>query len=160
MVKAKQSVDDGETVTNVHFDESDNSYKLFAGYMILPFLGVEGGYVNFGAPGKNFNNTVIGNVGLDLDVDGWEAFVVGVLPLGPVDLFAKVGGISYNVDAKVKLNGSTLGSGSDSDEKAAYGVGAAVGLGGIKVRAEYTAYDVSNGLDDLYMYSVGLTYQF
>jgi predicted porin len=53
-----------------------------------------------------------------------------------------------------------LASGSDSDEKAAYGVGAAFGLGGIKIRAEYTAYDVSNGIDDLYMASVGVTYQF
>jgi predicted porin len=83
-----------------------------------------------------------------------------VLPLGPVDLFAKVGGIEINVDAKVKAGGSTLASGSDSDEKAAYGVGAAFGLGGIKIRAEYTAYDVSNGIDDLYMASVGVTYQF
>jgi hypothetical protein len=139
----------------LHFDEDDTSYKLFAGYMILPFLGFEGGYTNFGSPNKNFNGASV-----DFDVDGWEAFVVGVLPLGPVDLFAKVGGVEINVDAKVRAGGSTLASGSDSDEKAAYGVGAAVGLGGIKVRAEYTAYDVSDNIDDLYMVSVGLTYQF
>jgi len=68
--------------------------------------------------------------------------------------------IEINVDAKVRAGGSTLASGSDSDEKAAYGVGAAFGLGGIKIRAEYTEYDVSNNVDDLYMASVGVTYQF
>ncbi len=147
----------GGTAGTLHFDEDDTSYKIFAGYMVLPFLGFEGGYTNFGSPNKSFGAA---NADFEVEVDGWEGFVVGVLPLGPVDLFAKVGGVSYNVDAKVKVNGSTLASGSDSDEKAAYGVGAAVGLGGIKVRAEYTEYDVSNGLDDLYMVSVGLTYQF
>ncbi len=139
----------------LHFDEDDTGYKLFAGYMLLPFLGFEGGYTNLGSPNKNFSGASV-----DFDVDGWEAFVVGVLPLGPVDLFAKVGGIEINVDAKVKAGGSTLASGSDSDEKAAYGVGAAFGLGGIKIRAEYTAYDVSNNINDLYMASVGVTYQF
>ena len=153
-VKASQNAGAAGTL---HFDEDDTSYKLFAGYMVLPFLGFEGGYTNFGSPNKNFGGA---NAEFEVEVDGWEGFVVGVLPLGPVDLFAKVGGVSYNVDAKVKVGGSTVASGSDSDEKAAYGVGAAVGLGGIKVRAEYTEYDVSNGLDDLYMVSVGLTYQF
>src|SRR6185436_16942774 len=97
----------------LHFDEDDSSYKLYAGYMLLPFLGFEGGYTNFGGPNKNFSGASV-----DFDIDGWEAFVVGVLPLGPVDLFAKVGGVAINVDAKVKAGGSTLASGSDSDEKA------------------------------------------
>lgn len=151
----KASTNTGGLAGTLHFDEDDTGYKIFAGYMLLPFLGFEGGYTNLGSPNKNFSGASI-----DFDVDGWEAFVVGVLPLGPVDLFAKVGGIEINVDAKVKAGGSTLASGSDSDEKAAYGVGAAFGLGGIKIRAEYTAYDVSNGIDDLYMASVGVTYQF
>jgi len=151
-VKAKANAGIAGTL---HFDEDDSSYKLFAGYMLLPFLGVEGGYTNFGSPNKNFSGA-----SADFDIDGWEAFVVGVLPLGPVDLFAKVGGVEINVDTKVRVGGSTLATDSDNDEKAAYGVGAAFGLGGIKVRAEYTEYDVSNGIDDLYMASVGVTYQF
>ncbi len=151
-VKAKANAGLAGTL---HFDEDDSSYKLYAGYMLLPFLGFEGGYTNFGSPNKNFSGASV-----DFDIDGWEAFVVGVLPLGPVDLFAKVGGVAINVDAKVRAGGSTLASGSDSDEKAAYGVGAAFGLGGIKIRAEYTEYDVSSGIDDLYMASVGVTYQF
>jgi OOP family OmpA-OmpF porin len=142
-------------INDINFDESDTTYKIFAGYMILPFLGVEGGYVNFGSPNRHYS----GAGSVELDLDGWEAFVVGNLPLGPVDLFVKAGGLSYNVD--VKTNGPVFGnlSGNDSDEVGAYGAGAAVALGPIKVRGEYTYYDV-NHVDDAYLLSVGLTYQF
>ncbi len=151
-MKASQNAGAAGTL---HFDEDDTSYKLFVGYMVLPFVGFEGGYTNLGNPSKNFSGATA-----EFEVDAWEAFVVGVLPLGPVDLFAKVGGASINVDAKVRVAGSTVISGSDSDEKGAYGVGAAFGLGGIKIRAEYTEYDVGNDIDDLYMASVGVTYLF
>ena len=60
---------------------------------------------------------------------------------------------------KGKVNGATVASDSDSDEVGAYGVGAAVGLGALKIRAEYTMYDVNN-IDDLYLISAGVTYHF
>ncbi len=88
--------DDTSNVNDVNFDENDTSYKIFAGYMLLPFLGVEGGYVDFGSPNRHYSG--VGSV--ELQVDGWEGFVVGQLPLGPVDLFAKAGVLSYNVDVK------------------------------------------------------------
>jgi hypothetical protein len=142
-------------VDDINFDENDTTYKIFAGYMLLPFLGVEGGYVDFGSPNRHYS----GAGSVEFQVDGWEGFVVGQLPLGPVDLFAKAGVLSYNVD--VKTNGPVFGnlSGSDSDEVGAYGAGAAIGIGPIKVRGEYTYYDV-NHVDDAYLLSVGVTYQF
>ncbi len=90
------------TAGTLHFDEDDTSYKLFVGYMVLPFVGFEGGYTNLGNPSKNFSGA-----NAEFEVDAWEAFVIGVLPLGPVDLFAKVGGASINVDAKLRVAGST-----------------------------------------------------
>ena len=158
-IKNSARVTDGFNTQKISFDESDTSYRLFGGYMLLPFLGVETGYTNFGSPNKSYKNTAIGNVNADVQVDGWDAFVVGNLPLGPVDLFAKAGVLWVNTDAKIKFAGSTAGSNSDSDQVGAYGVGAALGFGSFKVRAEYTMYDVSN-INDLYMVSAGLTYQF
>jgi OOP family OmpA-OmpF porin len=140
---------------DIDFDESDTSYKAFAGYMILPFLGVEGGYVNFGGPNKNYNG--LGSV--DIDVDGWEAFVLGALPLGPFDVFAKAGVLSYDIDAKVQGPGLGSLSGSDSDEVGAYGAGVAFGIDRFQIRGEYTYYDVSD-VDDVYMLSAGVTYRF
>ncbi len=158
-VKDSARVSDGFNTQKISFDENDTSYRLFGGYMLLPFLGVETGYTNFGSPNKSYKNTAIGNVNATVDVDGWDAFVVGNLPLGPIDLFAKAGVLWVNTDAKIRFAGSTAGSNSDSDEVGAYGVGAALGFGSFKVRAEYTMYDVSN-INDLYMVSAGLTYQF
>ena len=157
------TVKDSERIPNgtggfqkLDFDEDDTSYKLFAGYMILPFIGIEGGYVNFGEPEKSFLN---GSAKIEAQIDGWEAFAIGVLPLGPVDLFAKAGVLAYDSDVKLRASGTTLVSGSNSDESGAFGVGAAVGLGGLKIRAEYTYYDVQD-VDDVYMFSAGVTYQF
>ncbi len=155
-VEDSERFPNGTGFTKLDFDEDDTGYKLFAGFMILPFLGVEGGYVNFGEPEKSFLN---GQAHINAQIDGWEGFAVGVLPLGPLDLFAKAGVLAYDADVKVRANGSTLISGSNSDESAAYGVGAAVGLGGLKVRAEYTYYDVED-VDDVYMISAGVTYHF
>jgi hypothetical protein len=140
---------------DIDFDESDTSYKAFVGYMFLPFLGVEGGYVNFGGPNKNYGSS--GSI--DIDVDGWEGFLLGALPLGPVELFAKAGVLSYNIDAKVKGAGFGSLSGSDSDEVGAYGAGVAFAIDRFKIRGEYTYYDVSD-VDDVYMLSAGVTYQF
>ena len=74
--------------------------------------------------------------------------------------FAKVGGVSYNIDAKAKGSGfgGTI-NGSDSDQAGAIGAGVAFGFDSFKIRGEYTYYDVNN-IDDVYMLSVGLTYQF
>ncbi len=157
--KDSARVSDGFNTQKISFDESDTSYRLFGGYMLLPFLGVETGYTNFGTPNKTYKNTAVGTVNANIDVDGWDAFVVGNLPLGPIDVFAKAGVLWVNTDSKIRFGGSTAGSGSDSDQVGAYGVGAAFGFGNLKVRTEYTTYDVSN-IDDLYMLSAGLTYQF
>jgi len=140
---------------DIDFDESDTSYKAFVGYMILPFLGVEGGYVNFGGPNKSYGS--LGSV--DIDVDGWEAFVLGALPLGPVEVFAKVGVLSYDIDAKAQGAGFGSISGSDSDEVGAAGVGVAFAIDKFKIRGEYTYYDVSD-IDDVYMLSAGVSYHF
>jgi OOP family OmpA-OmpF porin len=82
------------------------------------------------------------------------------LPIGPVDLFAKVGGISLNVDGDVKVNGNKQ-SNSESDTQLAYGVGAAYNFGrghwGLRVEAE--GFD-DNEVDDFYFLSAGLTYRF
>src|SRR5262249_10164539 len=125
--------EDSENVPNglggavkLHVDESDTSYKLFGGFMFLPFVGIEGGYVDFGDVSKNIGAA---NAKIDVSADGWEIFALGNLPLGPLDLFAKAGVLSYDAKVKGRVNGATVASGSDSDEVGAYGVGAAVGLG-------------------------------
>ncbi|HUK36580.1 MAG TPA: outer membrane beta-barrel protein, partial [Vicinamibacterales bacterium] len=144
-----------------HFDKNETGYKGFVGYNFLPWLGVEGGYVDLGSPSQNWQRGTTSLQG-DVNADGWEGFVVGYLPIGPVDIFAKVGGIASNID--LKLKDSVVGqptqhfSESDSNGMWAYGGGVAYNFGHWSLRAEYEGYDV-NKLDDLYMVSGSLTYR-
>jgi len=144
-----------------HFDQDETGYKGFVGYNFLPWLGIEGGYVELGNPSQNWSAGTTSIQG-EIDANGWEGFLVGYLPIGPVDLFAKVGGIASNID--LKLKDSVVGqptrhfSQSDSNGMWAYGGGVAYNFGHWSVRAEYEGYDV-NKLDDLYLVSGSLTYR-
>jgi OOP family OmpA-OmpF porin len=144
--QANLKIDDlSDGVATDDFDGDDMAFKLIAGIRPLDWLGIEAAYVNFGEP----EDTVFGQK-LKADGDGISAFAVGFLPTGPVDLFAKVGLITW--DSKV--------AGFDEDgTDFAYGVGAQVRVLGLSIRAEYERFDAED-VDDLNMISVGLTYTF
>jgi OOP family OmpA-OmpF porin len=145
------------TFSTFHFDNNDTGYKAFVGYNFQPFLGVEGGYVDFGSPSDNTNFGFIGVNG-EFDATGWEAFLVGTLPIGPVDLFVKAGGIESSMDLKVHDSLGRSAKDSESNEMFAYGAGVAINFGQFALRVEAEAYDVSK-LDDLYFISLGATYR-
>jgi OOP family OmpA-OmpF porin len=132
-------------ISTADFDADDTAFKLIAGMRPLDWLGLEAAYVNFGKP----EDTVLGEK-LKADGDGITAFAVGFLATGPVDLFAKVGLISWDS----KISGSFDDSGTDF----AYGAGAQFRVLGLSIRAEYEKFDISDV--DLDMISVGLTYTF
>jgi OOP family OmpA-OmpF porin len=149
----------GGAFNTFHFDKSDTGYKGYVGYNFLPWLGVEGGYVEFGNPS---DSKVIGATTLNgkAEASGWQAFVVGTLPVGPVDLFVKAGGIETNADIKVHDNFSGLtAKANESNQLFAYGIGAAYNFGHFSFRIENEGYKVDK-LDDLYLVSAGLTYHF
>jgi hypothetical protein len=144
--QANLKIDDlSDGISTADFDADDTAFKLIAGMRPLDWLGIEAAYVNFGEP----EDTVLGQK-LKADGDGTSAFAVGFLPTGPVDLFAKVGLISW--DSKI---GGTF---DDDGTDLAYGVGAQFRVLGLSIRAEYEKYDISDV--DLDMISVGLTYTF
>jgi hypothetical protein len=145
--QANLKIDDltNNTFENDDFDADDMAFKLIAGIRPLDWLGVEAAYVNFGEP----EDTVLGQK-LKADGDGISAFAVGFLATGPVDLFAKVGLISW--DSKIS------GSFDDDGTDLAYGAGAQFRVLGLSIRAEYEKFDISDV--DLDMISVGVTYTF
>lgn len=87
----------GATPPGFECDESDTAWRVQAGYMFLPWIGVEGSFVHFGdahAPGFLVNpppNTT----SLPSASDGrTHVFALSALlraPLGPVGLHAKLG---------------------------------------------------------------------
>jgi hypothetical protein len=133
------------------FDEDETAYKLFAGYMIdMPFffLAAEGGYIDLGKP------TIAGlDREVSFDFTGLNLWAIGGVELGPVDVFAKLGYIDWDVKT------SGLGqSFKDNGWDPGYGVGLSIGLGPVSVRGEYEFYDLNNA--DISMLSVGVVYLF
>ena len=136
----------------VIFDEEDFAWKAFAGYSFdLPVinLGVEAGYLNLGSPSGEV-------LGLDakVDVDGFDAFGILGVDLGPLGVFAKYGVVSW--DAEITIDGI---SESDDGSDPAYGIGAKIGLGSVDLRAEYEVFDIDDS-EDVSLISVGIVWTF
>jgi OmpA-OmpF porin, OOP family len=141
---------------NYTVDDDETGWKAYLGYQFLPWLGVEAGYVDFGSYSSDnlFEGT---NFDADVDLSAWEGFLVGSLPVGPVDLFAKVGAADITEEVQTR----NFGQDSENDTQLAYGIGAAYNFGkghwGLRVEAE--GYD-DNEVDDFYFVSAGITYRF
>lgn len=145
-----------EELGDIDFSDGDTAYKLFAGFRFLSFLAVEAGYVDFGDPAD-----IVGDfeaIDVQIGVTGWDAFALGILPIGPVDVFGKIGLISWDADIRAALD-DLVDSDSDSGTDAAYGLGVALRLGSFAIRAEGEMFDV-DGADDLYLVSIGATFTF
>lgn len=132
-------------------DEDDIAYKFFLGYTFdLPvvYFAAEAGYIDFGKPEIGVLSERI-----TLDTTGFNMWGIAGIEAGPVDLFAKLGYISWEVDV------SGLGAGlSEDGNDPAYGLGLSFGLGPVSVRGEYEVYDLDDA--DVSMLSVGVVYQF
>jgi len=133
------------------FKDSDTGSKVYGGFRFLKFLGVEGSYVKFGSPSDSSGGTDV-----KIDATGWDAFGVGVLPMGPFEIFAKVGFVMWNTDTKVSGSGSNSDSGTDT----AYGAGVAWVFGKhLGVRGEYERFEISN-TDKTDLISIGADFRF
>lgn len=143
--RSNVEIDDIGGIGAADFEGDDTGYKLIGGIRPLDWFAVEASYVNFG----EVEDTVAGTP-LRAEGDGISAFAVGFFTLGPVDVFAKGGLISWDTQlAGFDADGTDL----------AYGVGAQFRLLGLSVRAEYEMFDADD-VDELNMLSIGVTYTF
>lgn len=105
---------------DVSFNDDSTAYKIFGGYRVAPYFGIEGGYRDFGkADAGPFS----------VETDGFDIAAVGFLPVGPVDLFAKGGVIFWNTDGQAPAP-------NDSGQDLMYGVGGQLNLGRLFLRLE------------------------
>jgi hypothetical protein len=131
------------------FDESDTAFKIFGGYRFdwLPIVSLSGevGYRDLGKPNAS---------AVEYKVDGFDYAALAGLGLGPVELFARVGGMQYNLD-------KTIGGTTTSFDGSApvYGVGARFTLFGIGLRAEYENIDIDE-LETVEMISISAFWEF
>jgi len=109
-----------EDIGDVDLDDDSTAFKVFGGYRATENFAIEGGYRSFGeAEAGPFT----------IETDGLDVAGVGLLPLGPVDLFAKGGAIFWETDG---------GGGFPDDDGTdlMYGVGGQVNLGSLLLRLE------------------------
>jgi OOP family OmpA-OmpF porin len=133
------------------FDASGVGYKLIAGWRFLDWLSVEANYLDLGSPDDNVQGEKI-----ETDVSGFSLSAVGFLPVGPVDLFARVGAIDWSADVTapdLDIRGSEDGT------DLTYGVGAQFRVWSLSLRAEYELFDISDA-DTVDLISVGVTWTF
>ncbi len=149
-------VDLGE-VGDIRFDEKDTAFKLFAGYRFLNFLAVEGGYVDLGAP-TDEDACCGASPTYRADIDGFDLFAVGLLPMGVADVFVKVGMVSWNLDLSTSPGDLSDAVSSDGVDPV-FGLGLQFRIRSFAVRGEVEYFDISDA-KDVYLFSVGGSFTF
>ena len=135
------------------FDGGDTGWKLFGGFHFLKFFALEGGYINFGSPDESlFGRSA------NADVDGWDVYAVGVVPIRKLELFAKAGLIYWDYEFQV-ISDPDLRQDDDGID-IAYGLGVAWKFtDSFALRGEYEVFDIG-AVDDLTFLSVGVDFRF
>ena len=145
-LKIDDIIEAGEELESL--DDDDTAWKAFVGWRFAPFIAVEAAYIDFGSPGDSFE--AAGSSGdFSADIAGFAPYLIGTLPLGPLELFAKVGYYFYDVDASVDFDIDELDfDSSSSEEDLLYGAGIGITLfEHLNARLEYEEID-SDVLDD------------
>lgn len=151
-VKADDLDDLGPLVDD--FDSDATAFKIFGGWRFSPFFALELDYLDLGTPDDTVNG-----LNVETSLHGFAPYITGTLPIGPVELFGKVGYLFYDLD--VDVNGAEIGALSGSQEDVTYGVGAGITLfDRLHARLEYEYIDVSETIDDADAFWVSAMWRF
>jgi hypothetical protein len=128
-------------------DDSDTAWKAFVGWRMNPYFSLELAYVDFGGPSDRFETS--GSSGdFRADISGFEPSLIGTIPVGPVELFGKIGYLFYDVDASVDLDNGPDFDSSSSENDFTYGVGVGMTIfQRLNARLEYQRIE-SDVIDD------------
>jgi Outer membrane protein beta-barrel domain len=127
-------LDDVDDV-GIDFSDGDNATKVFGGWAFNRFFAVQGDFVDFGESSGFVSPSVAGTA----DVQGFAPSIVGTLPIGPIELFARAGMMFYEVD--LNLSGGQLVDESGEDLVWSAGIGIDV-LDRLNLRLEYEEIDI------------------
>jgi OOP family OmpA-OmpF porin len=129
------NLDDIDDV-GIDFSDGDNATKLFAGWAFNRFFAVQADFVDFGESSGAVSSSVRGTS----DVQGLAPSIVGTLPIGPVELFGRVGMMFYDID--LNLTGGRVIEESGEDLVWSVGLGIDV-LDRMNLRLEYEEIDIA-----------------
>ena len=131
------------------YSANDTAYQFFAGYRFIPYLALEGQYLNLGTNREFFGcGTELTN-----KIYGWAPSLVATLPLGsyhgtpigPVELFGRVGEYWYNYHSDFITPVGEHVYVSNTYNHLIYGGGIGlVVVQRVAVRLEYDVMDIQN----------------
>ena len=105
-------------------DDDDTAWQAFIGWRLNPYISLQAAYIDYGRPSDRA--TASGSSGdYSAELSGFAPSVIGTLPLGPVELSAKIGYYFYDLELRADIDDPTdLDFDSDdSGEDLMYGVG-------------------------------------
>ena len=137
--------DSGLRSGSVNYSDTDTGYKLIAGFRALSVLGFEVNYADLGTAST---------AGAHAKTKALDGFVMAFLPIPVVDIYAKLGVVSWQTDGSAP-NFSFSHSGSDL----AYGAGVQMHFGPIAARLEYEGFDIQQASTPTLL-TLGVTYTF
>lgn len=130
-------------------NDDDNSWKAFVGWRMNRYFGLELAYIDFGGPSDRIEAS--GSSGdYQLELSGFAPYLIGTIPLGPIELFGKVGYYFYDVNLTADIDDPLRPDidSSTSEEDLLYGLGAGLTLfERLHARLEYEKID-SSFVDD------------
>lgn len=143
-----EHLDDVDNAVTAIRDSDDNAWKIFAGYRFMPYLGIEAAYIDLGDPGSSFN-TSGSNGNYRVNMSGFAPSLIGIVPAGPVELFAKIGQYYYDVDTRLDLDapGPDIRTSHSRNDFLWGGGVSAVILQRLELRAEYEKVEIEHAKD-------------
>lgn len=151
-------------------DERSTGYKLFGGYQLTPYVGVEAGFVDLGRFGYHASTVPAGTLSGEMRVRGFNLDLVGTLPLARgLSVIGRVGATSLRASDNFAATGAVfIPYASANPSQRTTGLKAGLGLSyaftpalSMRVEAErYRVKDAVGNRGDVDLVSLGLVYHF
>lgn len=117
-------------------------WKVYAGYQVNKYIGLEGGYVNLNDMAAR-TTTAAGILRTNVDTDGWTLSAVATLPLSDkFSVIGKLGAAYLLADIRAKTGTNLAQDSGDDSYGPYYGVGVSYALlDNLNLRAEWERFD-------------------
>ena len=121
------------------FKIDDNAWKAILGFRPIPPFAVEANYVDLGHQSEGLlGGTPFGHA----DARAFDVFGVGLLPLGPVDLYGKAGGARWTLSGGLRGLNNTLFALNRNGTSFVWGAGIQAHWGPLGARLEYEHFQM------------------
>jgi OOP family OmpA-OmpF porin len=125
---------------DLDFDTDEDATKIYAGWRFNRFVAAQVDQYDF-----SDSTLAVNLLPVSTETEGTAASIVGTLPVGPVELFARAGIIWY--DVSVNLDGDNVIDESGNDNVLAAGIGFTLAKR-LNIKLEYEEIQLDDAVDD------------